>query len=755
MDNNVKSNTNFWTEINKNNIHVPYYQRDYAQGRCDGGRIDNIREVFVEELYQTITDPKKEKTCHLGLVFGSYDVAKNSFIAVDGQQRLTTVFLLHWYVAWHEGKLSDYEKTLKNFSWDTRGFSSQFVTLLFKIASGDNVSDAITTNKDYFSIWENDPTVKGMLIMLKEIETQYPKTEDGLCAKLFSNDCNIRYDILRLEKNSDGKTYLKMNSRGRSLTTFELFKSKFIDNYKPSFAAKFDTSWLDFMLAISNNENVDFADPDISYMNFINEYTYLILKSKDITDSDTYKEFIAAKLKGNQIDVPFISFEKYHSAFAGNIDCFSNFFDWIIDNYEKIKGIDKELGFKSEKKEWEFFLDKIIKSHNPTFYHRAKFISLFKYANLTKYDLVNEELYRKWNRVFRNLIENSDINASNFGDVCETVYKINNSDIYLYLYSGGELSSFNKEQVKEEKDKAKQILNENGNLRRYDDKYSWEDRIKEAESFAFFKGVIRFLFQDEKGEVDIDPETGIWNTRHFDKKWTTVQKYFDERGVKDEYKVSLTKSLVIQCVNWDEQLYDKQIFNPNASTWKWILCSSIWKAPIHHILFEDELSKISYTDSLSNDEANKYITPVLLSLPYEEFIYKEPTGRFRWKNGRLGYYKPWGHDAILFDWGDFQRNEILNEIIGHIDISNQKNNNKPYFFWGWNIDFNYLKDGNTYSFQWSYNNFVYLLEKNGDKKIKDESKTDNKEKLYCFNAVGVKDIIKQLDILIDTIGIVV
>ena len=98
MDSNIKSNTSFWSEITEYRIQVPYYQRDYAQGRIDNGRIDNIRKVFVEEMYRAIMG-FNNKECHLGLVFGSYDENEKVFIAVDGQQRLTTVFLLHWYVA--------------------------------------------------------------------------------------------------------------------------------------------------------------------------------------------------------------------------------------------------------------------------------------------------------------------------------------------------------------------------------------------------------------------------------------------------------------------------------------------------------------------------------------------------------------------------------------------------------------------------------------------------------------------------------
>ena len=91
----IKKNTTFWSALNDYKICIPDYQRDYAQGRKDGGRVDNIREVFVKQLFEACTE-EKNSICHLGLVFGSYDKNKNTFIAVDGQQRLTTVYLLHW-----------------------------------------------------------------------------------------------------------------------------------------------------------------------------------------------------------------------------------------------------------------------------------------------------------------------------------------------------------------------------------------------------------------------------------------------------------------------------------------------------------------------------------------------------------------------------------------------------------------------------------------------------------------------------------
>ena len=569
MDSNIKSNTSFWSEISDYKIQVPYYQRDYAQGRIDNGRIDNIRKVFVEEMYGAIMG-FNNKECHLGLVFGSYDENEKVFIAVDGQQRLTTVFLLHWYVAWRENKLNDYKEKLLNFSWDTRSYSSQFVELLFKIRPSGNVIDSIKTNSTYFSVWENDPTVKGMLTMLEEIEKQYPN-DILLCSQLFSNDCKIKYDILKLEKDSDGKTYLKMNSRGRSLTTFELFKSKLLDKYKPNFGHKFDNEWLSFMIKISVTSDSQFSDPDIPFMNFINEYTYLQLKLKSGSDiANNYKEFTDAKVKGELTDVPFISFDKYNGAFEGDcLEYFEKSLDWICQNYENIKLIDNKIRFSDSR----FFIDAIIKDNNPNFTHRAKLFAVFKYAELTGYDQIDTELYEKWTRVFRNLVANTDIDGSNIGGICKAINKIDNSDIYGYLSNGGEISAFTKDQVAEEIAKAKQILY---GAPRSDGK-SWEEIIIEAENYAFFRGVIRFLFTQNKIGDD------------FDTKWINAQEYFDKDGVKDgkeKFKSNalLMKSLLANCDNFREKIWWHFEFSNDAIRWKRILTSNNWIAAVDAVM---------------------------------------------------------------------------------------------------------------------------------------------------------------------------
>ena len=79
-------------------IIIPIIQRDYAQGR-DNPDVARVRERFIEALYKAVT----EKPITLDFVYGDIDKEGN-MTPLDGQQRLTTLFLLHWYAAKYAAK---------------------------------------------------------------------------------------------------------------------------------------------------------------------------------------------------------------------------------------------------------------------------------------------------------------------------------------------------------------------------------------------------------------------------------------------------------------------------------------------------------------------------------------------------------------------------------------------------------------------------------------------------------------------------
>ena len=84
----------FSGEIEK--IVIPMIQRDYAQGRQTTA-VNKIRERFLQSLYEGI---EGNTPIVLDFVYG--DVKEGILTLLDGQQRLTTLFLLHWYFAKRE-----------------------------------------------------------------------------------------------------------------------------------------------------------------------------------------------------------------------------------------------------------------------------------------------------------------------------------------------------------------------------------------------------------------------------------------------------------------------------------------------------------------------------------------------------------------------------------------------------------------------------------------------------------------------------
>ena len=73
-------------------VVIPMLQRDYAYGRIDESE---KRDSFLSNLrsYFMTSDPHE-----LDFIYGSVD-SNNNLKLLDGQQRITTLFLLHWYLA--------------------------------------------------------------------------------------------------------------------------------------------------------------------------------------------------------------------------------------------------------------------------------------------------------------------------------------------------------------------------------------------------------------------------------------------------------------------------------------------------------------------------------------------------------------------------------------------------------------------------------------------------------------------------------
>jgi uncharacterized protein with ParB-like and HNH nuclease domain len=320
----------FWellTEMEK--IQIPIIQRDYAQGR-NNEKTNKIRGLFLDSLIRAIET--ENSSLELDFVYG--DVTNGVLQPLDGQQRLTTLFLLHWFLALKTDKLSNTKNHFLKFTYETRISSREFCNELVKntenIGEGESISKRIKDSSWFFLSWKNDPTIKAMLVMLDSIEAKLKsKTQkelNDLWKKLLSVNSPITFHFMQMKDiGLTDDLYIKMNARGKALTDFENFKARFEQHAKQkefenellltegnkerwkeltekTFSHKIDTVWTDLFWKHRRDDNTI----DSAFVKFIagiaiNSYAgnHEIYKSEE-EDLKT-REFLKAQKKKTEI----------------------------------------------------------------------------------------------------------------------------------------------------------------------------------------------------------------------------------------------------------------------------------------------------------------------------------------------------------------------------------------------------------------------------------------------------------------------
>jgi hypothetical protein len=263
-------------------IEIPQFQRDYAQGR-EGDAVGQIRTDFLDVLYTAVGDDQNE----VGLDFVYGGVEEGTLRPLDGQQRLTTLFLLHWYIASRSGHLAE-EHGWKRFSYATRQSARMFCERVVEapLPCGEVVpSDWIKDQPWYLFLWRHDPTIQSMLVMIDAIHERFREVDAATAWTRFTDiDAPaIWFLLLPLSGlSSSGEQdmrpedlYIKMNSRGKPLTEFENFKAHFEKTIQSSprsaeFALKVDTSWSDLLWHLRGDDDL-IDDEFLRYLEFITE----------------------------------------------------------------------------------------------------------------------------------------------------------------------------------------------------------------------------------------------------------------------------------------------------------------------------------------------------------------------------------------------------------------------------------------------------------------------------------------------------
>lgn len=271
-------------------IEIPAIQRDYAQGRP---KAERVRNAFLSAIKQALLE---EKSLDLDFVYGNKKTTPigTAFTPIDGQQRLTTLFLLHWFLAFVDSKASfrAFQKQFRlptgqpKFAYATRASAQEFCKALVEEGALQSrprqlqqpIKTYLKNCTWFYSSWEQDPTVRAMLHMLQALQDYFYEDRKAAYKALFQHNY-LQFELLNLEDwQLTDDLYIKMNSRGRPLTNYENFKAALNQHLQAhyqgeqttvqQFFYQLDNAWNDAFWQLSQQLAVDYDEAFMRFFNF-------------------------------------------------------------------------------------------------------------------------------------------------------------------------------------------------------------------------------------------------------------------------------------------------------------------------------------------------------------------------------------------------------------------------------------------------------------------------------------------------------
>ena len=451
-------------------VVIPLIQRDYAQGRKDK-RTTEVRKKLLQDINTALIDTNVGPL-DLNFIYGKSTNGK--FIPLDGQQRLTTLFLVYLF-AYRDNDECDF---LGNFSYKTRNSSTKFFESLVEnrrifFTKTKSPSEIIKDEPWFADSWQLDPTIQGALESLDDISDSFDYEFDYVSVLSDANNQKLVFNFLDIDKlGSEDELYIKLNSRGRPLTDFENFKARFIDRIKKidshlerEFSQNIDTKWTDVIWNIDKNA---------FDTNFLNLFEIVLINNLDSLDY--------SKRDNWTLEIDFETVEISH------IKIIVSVLDFLSENkMPEVASILERSIVKKYLKDRVYFhvISTFIEHHGDTL----------------------DTSYKNWYRIFRNLINNSVIDSQESYE--RAIKGINEqiehtSDLLEYLAEGNRINGFSIDQVDEEIEKAKLITADD----------SYREIIEVAEKHRYFDGQIRSCFYFEANDFPsrkIDIISIYWN----------------------------------------------------------------------------------------------------------------------------------------------------------------------------------------------------------------------------------------------------
>lgn len=558
--NNIGKTITFCEMIKQNAIFIPKIQRDYVQYRkSNEANINGLLEKLVVAL-------KENKEINLNFIYGYCEKTKinpntdsenilNVFIPIDGQQRLTTLFLLHYYVFSKSRKGVD---ELKNkLIYDTRESTNEFIKLLLD-KSKDIFDDDVSKNIDkkiknyswYCSEWDYDASIKSMLLVLGKIKDAFEKEKvnDFDCyAQRLSTGCPIRFMIMEIDVKHGNELYIKMNARGKQLTPFENFKADLLGylknekvNWVNDIANGLDETWQNKFFNLWKKDFKNDLGGEMAYIDlFFKKFFHYFITNYYLLNGTEVNEEKWNRIKNIDADNSF--FDNYESILCKDklVECIEN----LRSTFVVLCNLEDSLFYKvlsdifSIKNNDE---SKVMKNNRfeLSMPQRAFFYALYcmgkDAGESKKFD------YENYWRITENLINNAEID--DIDSLCACLNWFNEGSLFEKVKDFSQCRqndiSYSRNMWKNSL-RDSQIYEEYIKLNLINESNDWKAAILDAEkSMPYFRGEMYFLLRASWNGQGYDLE-------QFKSVLTKINNIFaGENGIFDENSILLHKLLL-------------------------------------------------------------------------------------------------------------------------------------------------------------------------------------------------------------------
>lgn len=684
---NIEVPDNLFALLSRYRVVIPGIQRHYVQG-ANNPKAESVRKQFIKEIFTAIE--KKQNEFNLHFIYGPINTnGEDSFVPVDGQQRLTTLWLIARYAA-EKAEPSDRKdllSLLSRFTYEDRINAKRFCQALTCEDSRWDITQDPNPDilcQDWFvDYWKEDETVASMIRMLSTIYEERNKHQDSITAEdiLEAIASKIRFN-LKIDAFGDD-IYMKMNARGLQLTQWENFKGKFSEDL----CEDKKEWWVKEMEELSNRfftcSDEQHELPDNAFFALYARIMAYEAKKTGVDCGNGIKELAAyTHNTWSQIELPFVPYSDF-SGITNNESIASTvaatcvkMIKTVLDRYQEIV---------------PYFGDRTLFE---TFFHPKNKndldFTLCCYEYFKKFDNIETKDFLKALRLMWNILENVQDNR------VELVKKIIDlEDKTLYSRQIKKIIGSNApEQAEEEAEKAIQMhyndksMPNDWNEEKLGSWSNWNDAIEKAEEYAFFHGSIRFLYEKNSN--------GKTTWENFATKLSNCMDLFVSEGLSEDKKVKANQVLISHCEDW-KKLIRKPVFDAKNESWKQVLTDSSLSECVNGLL-------LSPNEIVDNH--NEIIQILIDDTIWKNLIKETPGYELEWKANSLSLWL----NRYLYLTLKLKRNnreDILDAFINESKVTFDAPEEKRYrtikgknYYFAVPMWFTYKYKGKEYHFAW-------------------------------------------------------